>query len=377
MTYLLITDTKYRKTFDVVSILKSLFPQYTIILGKSSTGAMSLLNSFLTYGSCITETIRTECAATFEKDLDIIAHKYRNDTIIYIPIEEETTNYFCTYIEKKDLSPFQYLLPSSKLYKLFRNKGSLNKFCLENNFNAPQCYEVSQIPDSAYPIILKPETGSGSTGIYRISNKEEFTDSIKTTINGTPYLAQELIPNGNEVQGAFFLCSKGNVLGAYTHQRIRTMPEEGGVTVCSRYSNNRQLIEEGRKLLEFVKWEGVIMLEYLYDKKSDKYKLIEANPRLWGSIMLSEFAGIHLLENYVNCCLGLKLTEVTPKDTYIRWPLMDFIGYIRKKGNIDNFWKAKNTCFINWTYARKDRALFFLLSSIFNLSNLKKLIKKI
>lgn len=66
--------------------------------------------------------------------------------------------------------------------------------------------------------------------------------------------------------GAFFLCDKGKVISAYSHKRIRTMPEEGGVTVLSQMDYNDVLIAQGKKLLEEVGWSGLIMLEYLYDE---------------------------------------------------------------------------------------------------------------
>ena len=169
------------------------------------------------------------------------------------------------------------------------------------------------------------------------------------------------------------------MIGAYTHKRIRTSPEEGGVTVLSSLNENPQLIEQGKKLLEFAGWEGLIMLEYIYDERSGEYKLIEANPRSWGSIMLSEYCGANLLSNYIRVCLGKEI--VAPemkKEAYIRWLFpMDLLNWVKKKGKMKGFWNFKNTCFINWTYARKDSALFFILASVFNLHNLKSLFGRI
>ena len=117
------------------------------------------------------------------------------------------------------------------------------------------------------------------------------------------------------------------------------------------------------------------MLEYIYDDRSDEYKLIEANPRIWGSIMLSEYSGANLLSNYIRICLGQPIEKPMMKEeAYIRWFFpVDLLNWIKKKGRIKNFWNFKNTCVINWTYARKDRALMFILMSVFNMHNLKNL----
>ena len=376
MTYILITDVQYRKEFDIVSIIKKLFPNEHIILGTT----MGSLFCKLAYGRCSVEKLRTEKGKeAFFHDFQALLEKYNEDRIIYVPGEEQTADYVVEFIEQYGQVNIISLLPSASLYKLFRNKRTLNHYCIENGFPAPVEYNVEDLPAVDYPVLLKPELGSGSHGQYRLYMKEDFTKIIKTVLSKEPYLIQELLPNGKDVIGAFFLCHKGKVIGAYTHKRIRTSPEEGGVTVLSSIYDNPQLIEQGKELLEKAGWEGLIMLEFLYDERCKQYKLIEANPRLWGSVMLSEFAGANLLSNYIRICIGEP--TVAPnikKDVYIRWLFpMDLLNWIRKKGRIKGFWNFKNTCFINWTYARKDRAIFFIIFSIFNLENIKKLLHRV
>lgn len=376
MNYVLITDVQYRKEFDNISIIKKLFPKEHLILGTTK----SRLFCKLSYGRCSVEKLRTEDGKeAFFDDFKLLLDKYSKDKIIYVPGEEQTTDYVAEYIEKFGQENIISLLPNYSLYSTFRNKRALNHYCIKNGFPAPIEYKQENLPDVKYPVLLKPEIGSGSHGIYRLYKKEDYTDEIRDVLNQQQYLIQELLPNGKDVHGGFYLCHKGKVIGSYTHKRIRTSPEEGGVTVLSKLNGNPQLITQGKQLLEHVGWEGLIMLEYIYDDRTAEYKLIEANPRIWGSIMLSEYGGANLLSNYVRICLGqdIKVPEVKD-EAYIRWLFpMDMINWIKKKGRIKGFWKFRNTCFINWTYARKDRALIFNLMSIFNIRNLKNFIRRI
>lgn len=368
----MITDVQYRKEFDNVSIIKKFFPNEHLILGTTK----GKLFCYLAYGHCSVEKLRTEDGKdSFFQDFNVLLGKYREDKIIYFPGEEQTTDYVVDFIEQHGQGNIISLLPSYDMYKQFRNKRSLNHYCIENGFPAPKEYQVEDLPNVEYPVLLKPEIGSGSHGQYRLYKKEDYTDEVKEALAQQPYMIQELLPNGKDVQGGFFLCHKGKVLGAYTHKRIRTSPEEGGVTVLSCLNDNPRLIEQGRALLEHAGWEGLIMLEYIYDERSGEYKMIEANPRSWGSIMLSEYSGAKLLSNYIRICLGQEPEEPEMKnEVYIRWLFpMDLLNWIKKKGKIKNFWNFKNTCIINWTYARKDRALLFTLMSIFNMHNLKNL----
>lgn len=372
MTYILITDVQYRKEFDNVSIIKKLFPNEHLLLGTTKGS----LFCKLVYGCCSVEKLRTEEGKeSFFYDFKNLLEKYSQDRIIYVPGEEQTTDYVVDYIEQFGQGNIVGLLPPASLYKLFRNKRTLNHYCIENGFPAPKEYKVEDLPNVGYPVLLKPEIGSGSHGQYRLYKEEDYTEEIKTVLCKEPYLIQELLPNGKEVQGGFFLCHDGKVIGAYTHKRIRTSPEEGGVTVLSCLNDNPQLINQGIQLLEHAGWEGLVMLEYIYDGRSGEYKLIEANPRIWGSIMLSEYSGANLLSNYIRVCLEQPIEKPQMKEeAYIRWFFpVDLLNWIKKKGKIKDFWNFKNTCVINWTYARKDRALMFILMSVFNIHNLKKL----
>ena len=376
MNHILLTDVQYRKEFDNISIIKRLFPKEHLILGTTRSG----LFCKLCYGSCDVVQLRTEDGKdAFFQDFKALLDKYSRDQIVYFPGEEQTTDYMVDFIEQNGMGNIISLLPSYSLYKMFRNKRTLNHYCIENGFPAPREYKVEDLPNVDYPVLLKPEIGSGSHGQYRLYKEDDYSDEIKDALVKEPYLIQELLPNGKDVQGGFFLCHDGNIIGAYTHKRIRTSPEEGGVTVLSSLNENPRLIEQGKKLLKYAGWEGLIMLEYIYDDRSGEYKLIEANPRSWGSIMLSEYCGANLLSNYIRICLGQEVVcPEMKKDAYIRWLFpMDLLNWVKKKGKIKGFWNFKNTCFINWTYARKDRALFFILASVFNLHNLKSLFGRI
>lgn len=375
MYRILVTDVQYRKEFDNVSIIKKQFPGEHLILGTSKGS----LFCKLAYGRCSVEKLRTEEEkSTFFQDFQKLLGKYGEDKIVYVPGEEQTTDYVVDFIEQYGQGNVVCLLPPASLYKLFRNKRALNHYCIENGFPAPQEFKVEDLPAVVYPVLLKPEIGSGSHGQYRLYKKDDYTEEVKTVLSKEPYLIQELLPNGKEVQGGFFLCHDRKVIGAYTHKRIRTSPEEGGVTVLSCLNDNPKLINQGIKLLEHAGWEGLVMLEYIYDSRTDEYKLIEANPRIWGSIMLSEYSGANLLSNYIRICVGQPIEKAEMKEeAYIRWFFpVDLLNWIKKKGKIENFWNFKNTCVINWTYARKDRALMFFLMSVFNMHNLKNLFRR-
>lgn len=375
----LVSDLFFRKTFDIVSILHSEFPEIKIILGVPEKGRLQRARAKLFYpGIC--ELLRTnDTEASFTSDLSRISEKYASCRIVFLPIEENTTLRFIDYTQKNGRRNFVYLLPSKQSFTLAQDKYALNLYGLQNGFNAPLLYAPKHITPDAdiYPLILKPRKGSGSKGIVRLFSYHDYTQKVREQIAGGEYVIQELIPNGEEVEGVFLLMHANQPVSAYSHARIRTSPPQGGVTVLSKATYNKDLIEEGSRLLTKLGWNGIAMLEYLYDRKTDRYKLIEINPRMWGSIMLSEYCGAGILKNYVRICMN---TEIEPPsincEARVRWLLPDLVYYLKRLGRIEHFWDFKNTCFINWSYARRGRALLFNICNVFNINSMLKFIRR-
>ena len=380
MILILISDIFIRKAFDVISIIQYSFPGNKLILGLPSFDMFTLINASILYKGNA-EYLNTRSKEEFYKCLDNISNKYFEDTIIYIPVEEESTLFFLSYISIFGNKNFSYLLPELSVFETVRNKYSLNKYCSENGINSPKLYnihELKNLTENDYPILLKPCIGSGSKGIIRLISDVDLTVDIYKQVLSQEYMAQELIPNGKEVKGAFFLCRNGEIIRAYCHERIRTSPPSGGVTVFSKVAINERIIFEGSKLLESVKWNGLVMLEFLYDPQSDCYKIIEANPRLWGSIMLSEYSGANLLENYIRICMSIDIRRgIIRENVYIRWLFpIDILNYLKSGLRIKDFWKIKNTCFVNWTYAPKLAAIYYNMISVFYFKNIYRFFRK-
>lgn len=371
---ILITDSLHRKTYDVISAIKHRFSDIPLIIGDSKQTIFSRFNLRILYGGVI-ERLRVDDDSEFLNDLLNISLKYHDEKLVFIPVEESTIKLFYSFLSIHGQRNFIYLLPSNDVFELVQNKRKLNEYCIANNIGCPKSYPVNNLISlnkEFYPLLLKPSIGSGSKGIIRLYSPEDISEVTFKVIASTEYLVQELIENGKDVIGAFFLYSKGQYINAYSHERIRTSPSTGGVTVLSKFSNNADVISLGKQLLDKIEWNGLIMLEFLFDKKSSSYKIIEANPRIWGSILLSEFCNANLLTNYVNLCLKRKLDDSNCKtESRIRWLFpVDLLNYFKSGFRIKDFWNFKNTCFINWTFAKKWSAIYFNILSILNVNNL-------
>ena len=370
---ILISNTLTRKSFDVINILLIHFSNTELIFGFSKSEKLKMK---LIYRTVNSELLRKD--ENFFSDLDTISKKYKHEDIVFIPVEEETTLMFLKYINKFGERNFKFSLPDLKFFNLSRNKNELNIFCEKNEIPCPKSISEKDFYSKKFdfPIIVKPKNGSGSNGIRFVHNNQHL-DNIN--INFERDFIQELLPNAKNVEAGFYLCEKGEIISFYSHKRIRTYPETGGVTVFSEFKIDKKIRQSGAKIIKKLNWSGLLMIEYIFDKRDNQYKLIEINPRLWGSILLSEFSGANFLKSYVNFSLNIKSININyKKNTYIRWFFpYDLIYFFKKIQNPIIFFKLnKNTCYINFTYSNPIKSFVFIILTYFDSSKIKNLFRK-
>ena len=369
MVKILITDPLLRKTFDVVNILLSKVDIKSLVFLCFDNNTLKKTKNI--YKSYNLHHVREEC---FSEDLYTLSKEYEDYKIIYIPIEESTTINFYDFIKKYGNQNFLFMLPHINSFNLSRNKDELNRFCELNKIPCPKYYSEKQIKERNFelPIILKPINGSGSIGIKYLKKLNDLT-SLEIDYNN--YFIQELLNNPKNVEAGFFLCSDGKIISFYSHERIRTYPNQGGVSVFSKSTFNKKILNAGSKIIKELNWSGFIMIEFIKCNKSKEYKLIEINPRLWGSFLLSEFSGANFVSNYMSLCSGDKLEKNNlVREKYIRWIFpYDLIYFLKKPKNPFKFFKIKDdTCYVNFSYCNLMKSFRFILFSYFNYKKIKQ-----
>lgn len=178
-----------------------------------------------------------------------------------------------------------------------RDKERTLRIAQEIGFPMPKTYFVSEEREleqiREYPVILKPRFGSGSRGIVLCKNFPELKESFqKQSREYGPLLAQEFIAQGQDV-GYYSLFDKNSRPVVWTIQRrIRSYPISGGPSTFRETVDHPEVRELGERILTHLNWQGVAMVEFKIDQRDGRPKLMEINPRFWGSLALSVEAGI-------------------------------------------------------------------------------------
>jgi predicted ATP-grasp superfamily ATP-dependent carboligase len=118
-------------------------------------------------------------------------------------------------------------------------------------------------------------------------------------------IVQECIPDGTEY-GFFALFDHGEPVVTFQHRRVRSYTYSGGASVFRESVSNPNLHEHGVRLLSALDWHGPAMVEFRRDPRDQRFKLLEVNPRFWGSLQLAVHAGVDFPHRYYQLANGVR-----------------------------------------------------------------------
>jgi predicted ATP-grasp superfamily ATP-dependent carboligase len=124
-------------------------------------------------------------------------------------------------------------------------------------------------------------------------------------------LIQEYIPG--KIHDVATMSQNGVVKGALTQIREITYPIYGGTGSVNVTTDESDLKDSAVRLLEAANWHGPAQAEFKLDLRDSTYKLMEVNPKFWGTLDLSLKAGINFLDMACQIAIG---NTVIPKFDY-------------------------------------------------------------
>jgi predicted ATP-grasp superfamily ATP-dependent carboligase len=281
-------------------------------------------------------------------------------------MEEETLLLLAQH--RSEISKYTYLLiPDSEKIELVRDKGSLLRFAEAHGIPTPKTfYEpptpepckvqgsgpessvvqalgsesnvvhdspasngvqglASRIDSIPIPAVIKPRVSSGSYGIAYVTRREDLLPFYQKIHARYPFpLIQEWIPDGGGTYGLSALFDEAsNVKAAFIHKKLRMYPVQGGPSTLREGVEHQEIMELGLSLLRSLNWIGVAMIEFKVDPRDGVPKLMEINPRFWGSLQLAIFSGVDFPYLILKMARGERFEPVLryPTGKRCRWLL--------------------------------------------------------
>ena len=164
------------------------------------------------------------------------------------------------------------------------------------SIDAPALYELET---AQFPCVVKARRSCGvSTGVRLARNRTQLDEAVRETRQPgdgvihdyTEPLIQEYIPG--RIHDCLALYNRGEARVLMTQERTVTFPAGGGVGAVNTTTQDRALKQKAEALLDGLGWHGPCQTEWKLDSRDARYKLIEVNPKFWGTLELSIEAGI-------------------------------------------------------------------------------------
>lgn len=224
----------------------------------------------------------------------------KEDCFSIFPVDDQTV-ILLSKNKKKFMKYISGAYPDYSMLQKVRDRFSLMQLSESIGIPIPE-YEIIEGGENKVdkseltpPYVLKPRVSHLLKNDKVVTQGVEFFQSLSEVSDfiskhKRDFLLQEYIPGRG--YGYFCLIKDGSIKAEFQHKRIREFRYTGGASSMRESFYDKKLENYGIKFLENMGWEGVAMLEFRKDSRDNEYKIMEVNPRFWGSLNLAVQAGV-------------------------------------------------------------------------------------
>lgn len=240
---------------------------------------------------------------SFIEELVSLLNDYGVD--IYLPTHSKETKIVSQNADIiRSKTKARFLITPSETFAALENKKSANSKLKEAGIPVPQIIEDL---DCEYPIIMKNDIGSGSTGTIKISNKaihEAYRSSCKD-------VSFYRVMQGKEYTLDCMFDDKGELIGYNQRQRIKTIGGAVSITTNSGEFDIRPWLKILAKTWKFC---GCVNFQYIVQEGTPYF--IDINLRYpSGGLPLSVASGLDVPKLTLDVLMGRPYQKfVLPKE---------------------------------------------------------------
>lgn len=175
----------------------------------------------------------------------------------------------------------------------------------EEAINLLQQYEANE---SEIQLVVNPRQDfGGAKGVRYVKTTSELEQSIRYIESdfGDSVIQEYILGEPHSMHAATFLFDRaGRLLSSFCYRRIRQHPMKGGLSAHVISIYERECIEMVMPFFEKWKWQGPAHVDYKFDARDNKPKLIEINPRYGGYIAFALNCGVNFHSLHCMAALG-------------------------------------------------------------------------
>jgi len=261
-----------------------------------------------------------------------LAAQYQLDRWVLFPTSDESAallSKFHAALSRR----FRVSTPRWDVLRWAYDKRLTYRLAAEQQVDYPSTIQAATEADlenvrCAFPAVLKPATHAiinRFTGdkAWPVANREELLARHRQARELIPpdlILIQEMIPGGGESQFSYAaLCSDGKPVASLTARRTRQYPIDFGYSSSFVETLDvPEIVAPSRRLLAAIRYTGIVEVEYKFDARDRRFKLLDINPRLWTWSALGGRAGIDFPYLLWQMIMGRPVPEKTARPG-VRW----------------------------------------------------------
>jgi predicted ATP-grasp superfamily ATP-dependent carboligase len=271
-----------------------------------------------------------------------------------IPAGTWATNFLSRYKEEFQVYATPLVEDYEKLW-LVHNKTQCMRLAQSLGIPTPRTFIIRSRDDLqkaaaeiSFPVVVKYPDSCGSEGLWLTKARGRefeklYIQKVPGIVNGDndreyPIIQEQI--HGPLMDTTAFAVD-GECYGILTQERLVTAWLDGGGGLVNVTNNIPVIKEYARRIIENLRWTGPVEMDWIYDAQSGEYKLLEINPKFWGTTQLTISAGYDFPLWLVKMAEGEQLEE---KENYVtglmfRWIFNELQAILEESKNYAQFKK--------------------------------------
>jgi D-aspartate ligase len=261
-----------------------------------------------------------------------LAEQYQLNGWVLFPTDDSSASLVAKF--RDELSHrYAVTTPGWEVLRWAFDKRLTYQLAAEQQVDCPRTFYPSTEKDLAtadcrFPAILKPATHASTNRFtvdkaWPVADREELLARYREAhelVSPDLILLQEMIPGGGSAQFSYAaLCRDGRPIVSLTARRMRQYPIDFGHSSCFVETVDvPEIVAPSQRLLAAIRYTGLVELEYKFDARDSRYKLLDINPRIWTWSPLGGRAGVDFPYLLWRLMMGKAVAEQTGR-VGVRW----------------------------------------------------------
>ena len=211
---------------------------------------------------------------------------------------------------------YQLVVPSYEAIQILLEKNKFFKWAQKFNYPVPRTCKLSDFQyfsDHSFPLICKPESRKISSNNRTSSNIQRYLDNnrfsllkdrqdvfdllIKHQKYSDYFILQEYVSGLSDLMFTvgIYADKKSSIRVIFTGRKVRGFPPDHGDCIVGQIEKvPDHILYLVKEICSQLKYVGIAEFEFKRDTASDKFYLIEINPRSWSWIGITPHCGVSI-----------------------------------------------------------------------------------